>query len=107
MTALPNGQRCCHNACVNQSCVQVSGQNVDRCISATDCAPGAPTIAIAPPIVPQPKPPVSGFLPWYIIAIPAAILHGIVLVENEKGCGIKVKFVVIYLDDFLPCQSSP
>ena len=80
MTALPNGQRCCHNACVNQSCVQVSGQNVDRCISATDCAPGAPTIAIAPPIVPQPKPPVSGFLPWYIIAIPAAILLlGIVL----------------------------
>ena len=41
------------------------------------------------------------------MAIPAAILHGIVLVENEKGCGIKVKFVVIYLDDFLPCQSSP
>lgn len=80
MTTLPNGQRCCHNACVSQSCVQVSGQDLDRCVSAVDCAPGAPTLAIAPPVAPQPKPPVSGFLPWYIIAIPAGILLlGIVL----------------------------
>ncbi len=80
MTALPGGGRCCHNACVNQSCVQVSGQNIDRCVSAADCVPGAPPVAIAPPVVPQPKPPVSGFLPWYVIAIPAAVLLlGIVL----------------------------
>lgn len=80
MTTLPNGQRCCHNACVSQSCVQVSGQDLDRCVSAADCAPGAPTIAIAPPVAPQPKPPVTGSLPWYIIAIPATILLlGIVL----------------------------
>ncbi|MEI7653033.1 MAG: hypothetical protein WCJ70_01995 [bacterium] len=80
MTTLPNGTRCCHNACVSQSCVQVSGQDLDRCVSAVDCAPGAPTLAIAPPVSPQPKPPVSGFLPWYIIAIPAGILLlGIVL----------------------------
>lgn len=80
MTSLPGGGRCCHNACVNQSCVQVSGQNIDRCVSAADCVPGAPPVAIAPPVVPQPKPPVTGSLPWYIIAIPAGILLlGIVL----------------------------
>ncbi len=81
-TDLPNGTKCCHQACVAQACTQVFGTGADACSDASQCTIAAVPVTIAPPTgAPKPKPPVSGFsIPWYLLAIPAAVvIIGVVL----------------------------
>jgi hypothetical protein len=81
-TDLPNGTKCCHQACVAQACTQVFGTGADACNDASQCTIAAVPVTIAPPTgAPKPKPPVSGFsIPWYLLAIPAAVvIIGVVL----------------------------
>lgn len=81
-TDLPNGTKCCHQACVAQACTQVFGTGADACSDANQCTIAAVPVTIAPPTgAPKPKPPVSGFsIPWYLLAIPAAVvIIGVVL----------------------------
>ncbi len=81
-TDLPNGTKCCHQACVAQACTQVFGTGADACSDASQCVIAAVPVTVAPPTgAPKPPPPVSGFsIPWYLFAIPVAVvIIGVVL----------------------------
>ncbi len=72
--SLPNGQVCCHSACVGTSCTKVSGIGGDACKTSSECVVAniQPTSVITQVAA---QPPVSGnTIPWYLLAIPVVVI---------------------------------